>query len=66
MWFDGLILKGEKVLLVPYTKNLVPKYFEWMQDPYVREMTASDQLTLEEEYTNQISWKEDENSKKYY
>eukprot|EP01119_Soliformovum_irregulare_P011332 TRINITY_DN2826_c0_g3_i3.p1 TRINITY_DN2826_c0_g3~~TRINITY_DN2826_c0_g3_i3.p1 ORF type:complete len:168 (+),score=36.08 TRINITY_DN2826_c0_g3_i3:119-622(+) len=31
-----------------------------MKDPWLREMTASEPLTLQEEYENQISWFEDE------
>lgn len=31
----------------------VPRYHEWMSDPAVREATASEELTLEEEYEMQ-------------
>ena len=30
-----------------------------MQDPWLREMTASEALSLEEEYANQASWRDD-------
>ncbi|CAI2167274.1 1871_t:CDS:2 [Funneliformis geosporum] len=39
----------------------VPKYHEWMQSPFLREMTASEPLTLEQEYEMQRSWHVDEN-----
>eukprot|EP00744_Colponema_vietnamica_P015550 GILI01021799.1.p1 GENE.GILI01021799.1~~GILI01021799.1.p1 ORF type:complete len:186 (+),score=47.93 GILI01021799.1:62-619(+) len=52
-------LEGEKVVLVPYLKSMVPKYHSWMQDPFLLETTASEPLTLEEEYENQVSWMED-------
>jgi hypothetical protein len=34
-----------------------------MKSPYLQEMTASEPLTLEEEYEMQQSWHDDENSK---
>jgi len=34
-----------------------------MQDPYVLEMTASEPLSIEEEYDMQKSWQSDEMSK---
>lgn len=33
-----------------------------MKDSYLQEMTASESLTLEEEYENQLSWFEDPKS----
>ena len=41
---------GEKVILVPYRHAHVERYHKWMQDEYLQEMTASEPLTLEEEY----------------
>ena len=32
---------------------------EWMKDPYILEMTASEPLSLEEEYAMQGSWRDD-------
>ncbi|CAI2166785.1 20385_t:CDS:2 [Funneliformis geosporum] len=52
---------GENVILVPYRPEHVPKYHEWMQSPFLREMTASEPLTLEQEYEMQRSWHVDEN-----
>ena len=50
-------------ILVPYRKEHVPKYHEWMKSPFLLEMTASEPLTLDEEYEMQKSWLEDELSK---
>ncbi|CCI40881.1 unnamed protein product [Albugo candida] len=50
---------GKCVELVPYEPEHVPKYHEWMTDPHLRECTASEPLTLDEEYAMQISWRED-------
>ena len=36
-----------------------------MQDPVLLEQTASEPLTLEQEYEMQVSWTEDKNSKEY-
>ena len=51
---------GEKVTLVPYRHCHVAKYHEWMKDPYLQEMTASEPLSLKEEYEMQTSWRDDE------
>ncbi|ROW06147.1 hypothetical protein VMCG_04607 [Cytospora schulzeri] len=50
-----IAIASPKVLLVPYDRRHVPRYHEWMSDP---EATASEPLTLEEEYENQESWRE--------
>ncbi|XP_064406359.1 N-acetyltransferase 9-like protein [Halichondria panicea] len=55
------MLTGEKVLLVPYSAHHVDKYHSWMQDPVLRELTASEPLTLEQEHQMQQSWMKDEN-----
>ncbi|PLB54511.1 hypothetical protein P170DRAFT_432160 [Aspergillus steynii IBT 23096] len=52
-------ISTSKVLLVPYSKWHVPRYHEWMKDPEIQEATASEPLTLEEEYTMQQSWRQD-------
>ncbi|SPC65145.1 related to N-acetyltransferase [Ustilago sp. UG-2017b] len=54
------ILAGRKVVLVPYRKQHVPRYHEWMKDPLIQEQTASEPLSLEEEYEMQQSWAVDE------
>ncbi|KAF6845051.1 N-acetyltransferase 9-like protein, partial [Colletotrichum musicola] len=45
------------VTLVPYEARHVERYHEWMSDPDMQEATASEPLTLEEEYENQQSWR---------
>ena len=57
---ENLVLSGNKIRLVPYTSAHVPRYHLWMQDPLLQEMTASEPLSLEEEYTMQSSWQADQ------
>ncbi|KAI9266643.1 GNAT domain-containing protein [Phascolomyces articulosus] len=57
---ENLVLIGSKIILVPYKEEHVLKYHEWMKSPFLQEMTASEPLTLEEEYAMQRSWHEDE------
>ncbi|KAF4969990.1 hypothetical protein FSARC_2893 [Fusarium sarcochroum] len=45
------------VLLVPYEAHHVRQYHAWMQDPDIQEATASEPMTLDEEYENQQSWR---------
>ncbi|GFP83292.1 cytochrome b561 and DOMON domain-containing protein at5g48750 [Phtheirospermum japonicum] len=52
-------LEGEKVILVPYMKEHVPRYHAWMQDPAILQATASEPLTLDQEYEMQLSWVQD-------
>lgn len=47
---------GNKVILVPYKKLHVEKYHQWMQSPHLQELTASESLTLEQEYQMQQAW----------
>ncbi|SPO20693.1 related to N-acetyltransferase [Ustilago trichophora] len=54
------VLVGHKVILVPYRKQHVPRYHEWMKDPLIQEQTASEPLSLDEEYEMQQSWAVDE------
>ncbi|XP_052613404.1 alpha/beta-tubulin-N-acetyltransferase 9 isoform X2 [Peromyscus californicus insignis] len=57
---QNTVLLGKKVVLVPYTSKHVPRYHEWMQSEELRHLTASEPLTLEQEYAMQRSWREDE------
>lgn len=76
---------GKDVVLVPYLREHVPRYHEWMQSDFLRgiivlrctrvlpcsfhkecihdygdtEMTASEPLSLDQEYAMQQSWRED-------
>lgn len=56
----GTILVGERVTLVPYLHEHVPTYNAWMQSAELLALTASEPLTLDEEYANQLSWRDDE------
>ncbi|GJJ76036.1 hypothetical protein EMPS_08395 [Entomortierella parvispora] len=58
---ERIALVGHKCVLVPYLKSHVEHYNKWMQSPELLEMTASEPLTLEEEYEMQESWRVDEN-----
>lgn len=53
------IVVGQKVVLVPYREEHVEQYHAWMQDETLLEQTASERLTLEEEYENCESWRAD-------
>ncbi|KAF8776173.1 hypothetical protein HU200_003865 [Digitaria exilis] len=47
---------GERVVLVPYLREHVPRYHEWMQDPALLEATASEPLSLAQEFDVHRSW----------
>lgn len=57
---ENTLLEGHKVVLVPYNTQHVPRYHEWMKSPELQLLTASEPLTLEEEYNMQKSWREDD------
>ncbi|KAH6987926.1 acyl-CoA N-acyltransferase [Ilyonectria sp. MPI-CAGE-AT-0026] len=46
-----------QALLVPYEAHHVRQYHSWMQDPDIQEATASEPMTMDEEYENQQSWR---------
>ncbi|KAI9818081.1 MAG: hypothetical protein M1827_000706 [Pycnora praestabilis] len=55
---DLAILSGN-ILLVPYYEHHVVTYHEWMKDESIQKATASESLTIEEEYSMQRSWRKD-------
>nr|XP_040033342.1 N-acetyltransferase 9 isoform X1 [Gasterosteus aculeatus aculeatus] len=57
---ENTLLEGNKVVLVPYNAEHVPRYHEWMKSPELQQLTASEPLTLEQEYDMQRSWREDD------
>lgn len=57
---EDTLLEGNHVVLVPYNRDHVPRYHEWMSSPALQKLTASEPLTLEEEYDMQRSWREDD------
>ncbi|KAK1330855.1 hypothetical protein QTO34_008797 [Cnephaeus nilssonii] len=59
---QNVSLLGKKVVLVPYTAEHVPRYHEWMKSEELQRLTASEPLTLEQEYAMQRSWREDADS----
>ncbi|KAI2463377.1 acetyltransferase domain-containing protein [Annulohypoxylon bovei var. microspora] len=54
---ENVVVCGNDVVLVPYEEHHVPRYHQWMEDAAIREATASERLTLAEEYSNQKSWR---------
>ncbi|GJQ70874.1 hypothetical protein Trydic_g792 [Trypoxylus dichotomus] len=52
---------GDKVILVPYKREHVLKYHKWMKSQELLRLTASEPLTLDEEYNMQQSWLHDSN-----
>ncbi|KAF6718137.1 N-acetyltransferase 9 [Oryzias melastigma] len=56
---ENTLLEGQRVVLVPYNAEHVPRYHEWMKSPELQQLTASEPLTLEQEYDMQRSWRED-------
>lgn len=49
-------LIGNKLIFVPYKKHHVEKYHKWMQSTELLEKTASETLSLDQEYEMQHSW----------
>ncbi|XP_046326244.2 N-acetyltransferase 9-like protein isoform X1 [Haliotis rufescens] len=57
---ENTFLFGCKVVLVPYERHHVPEYHKWMQSEELQELTASEPLSLEEEYAMQEAWRQDQ------
>ncbi|ORX88539.1 N-acetyltransferase 9, partial [Basidiobolus meristosporus CBS 931.73] len=57
---ENLVIVGRNVVLVPYKPEHVERYHVWMQSPFLQEMTASEPLSLEEEYEMQRTWHTDD------
>ncbi|KAM9426260.1 alpha/beta-tubulin-N-acetyltransferase 9 [Pholidichthys leucotaenia] len=57
---ENTLLEGHRVALVPYNEHHVPRYHEWMKSPELQQLTASEPLTLKQEFDMQRSWREDE------
>ena len=52
-------VRSKRLRLEPYSEHHVPKYHEWMKDSGIQVATASEPLTLQEEYDMQQSWRTD-------
>ena len=44
---EKVVIYGTRVILVPYERDHVEKYHNWMKDREILEATASEPLTLE-------------------
>ncbi|GLI69014.1 hypothetical protein VaNZ11_013553 [Volvox africanus] len=51
---NNTTVQGKYVMLVPYRAEHVPQYHEWMQDTHLQQATASEPLTMDEEYDMQV------------
>jgi RimJ/RimL family protein N-acetyltransferase len=52
-------VRGARVLLRPYSAALVRTYHAWMSDAWLRAATASERLSLAEEFAAQREWARD-------
>lgn len=53
-------IETNDIILRPYRRAFVSTYHSWMLDPWLRETTASDEMTMVEEYAAQRGWRDDE------
>ena len=59
---ENTVVEGKNCVLVPYDREFVEDYHSWFKkDPELLELTSSEPLSVEEEYANQISWRQDPN-----
>ncbi|KAJ1523030.1 hypothetical protein ONE63_002161 [Megalurothrips usitatus] len=58
---ENTCIVGKAVVLVPYKEYHVTKYHDWMKSEELQHLTASEPLSLEEEYEMQKSWHTDDN-----
>ncbi|XP_058835867.1 alpha/beta-tubulin-N-acetyltransferase 9 isoform X2 [Topomyia yanbarensis] len=57
---ENIKIIGTNIILVPYESKHVEKYHQWMKSEELQLLTASEPLTLDEEYQMQKSWRQDE------
>ncbi|XP_033631022.1 N-acetyltransferase 9-like protein [Asterias rubens] len=57
---ENVLIEGSRVVFVPYKEHHVFRYNDWMQSEVLQQLTASEPLTLAEEYEMQKSWHLDE------
>ncbi|KAI0820611.1 acyl-CoA N-acyltransferase [Trametes gibbosa] len=57
---ENTVIVHPDVILVPYRTEHVAKYHGWMTSAELRELTASEPLTLAEEYEMQRKWQTDD------
>ncbi|ORY22124.1 GNAT domain-domain-containing protein [Naematelia encephala] len=57
---ESTVIHGDRVILVPYRTEHVPTYHQWMQSLELLELTASEPLSLDEEFEMQRKWHLDE------
>lgn len=56
---EHVAVRSGDIVLVPYSAHHVPRYHEWMKDAEIQAATASEPLTIDEEYDMQRSWRQD-------
>ncbi|GAA6058722.1 hypothetical protein JCM10212_003410 [Sporobolomyces blumeae] len=56
---EATTLYTPRLVLRPYRRWHVERYHAWMEDPQVRDLTASERLTFNEELEMQRSWRID-------
>lgn len=54
-----LLSKRIPIIFVPYAERHVETYHEWMQSPELLDLTASERLSLSDEYESMKHWRDD-------